>query len=126
MGRRNVFDPLEPTREARWYTVRNMHGALVEARPLPAGSDLKRAFVAAMLEWIDAGWKFGEFGSTSDRAATTAKWSRSAILEGAALRGRYVISPRVGTWNSALGSQKGHIERRCIFAEAHLPGTRTS
>jgi hypothetical protein len=64
MPRRNVFDPLEPTREPRWCTVRNMHGALLEARPLPAGSDLKRAFVAAMLEWIDAGWQLGEFSST--------------------------------------------------------------
>jgi hypothetical protein len=50
------FDPLEPTQELRWYTVRNMHGALIEARLLPVGSDLKRAFVVAMLEWIDAGW----------------------------------------------------------------------
>jgi hypothetical protein len=41
-----------------------MHGALLEARPLPAGSDLKRTFVAAMLEWIDAGWQLGEFSST--------------------------------------------------------------
>jgi hypothetical protein len=65
MPRRNVFDPLEPTLEPRWYTVRNMHGALLEGRPLPAGSDLKRAFVAAMLEWIDAGWQFGEFSSRS-------------------------------------------------------------
>jgi hypothetical protein len=64
MPRRNVFDPLEPTKEPRWYVVRNMHGALLEARPLPAGCDLKRAFVGAMLEWIAAGWKIGEFSST--------------------------------------------------------------
>jgi hypothetical protein len=64
MPRRNVFDPLEPTQEPRWYTVRNMHGALLESRPLAAGSDLKRAFVAAMLEWIDAGWRLEEFSST--------------------------------------------------------------
>ncbi len=63
MPRRSVFDPLEPTPEPRWYTVRNMHGALLEARQLPAGTDLKRAFVAAVLEWIDAGWHLGEFGS---------------------------------------------------------------
>ncbi|MGC2461415.1 MAG: hypothetical protein WA446_10670 [Steroidobacteraceae bacterium] len=31
-----------------------------------AGSDLKRAFVAAMLEWIDGGWQLGEFGSHGD------------------------------------------------------------
>jgi len=64
MARRNVFDPLEPTREPRWYTVRNMHGALLEVRRLRAGSDLKRTFVAAMLEHIDAGWRLGEFSST--------------------------------------------------------------
>jgi uncharacterized protein YqcC (DUF446 family) len=63
MARRSVIDPLEPTKELRWYTVRNMHGALLEARLLPAGSNLKRALVAAMLEWIDAGWDLGEFGS---------------------------------------------------------------
>jgi hypothetical protein len=28
------------------------------------GSDLKRAFVASMLKWIDAGWQLGEFSST--------------------------------------------------------------
>jgi hypothetical protein len=27
------------------------------------GSDLKRVFVVAMLEHIDAGWQLGEFGS---------------------------------------------------------------
>jgi hypothetical protein len=49
--------------EPCWYTVRNMHGALLESRPIAPGSDLKRAFVVAMLEYIDAGWKLGEFGS---------------------------------------------------------------
>jgi hypothetical protein len=63
MARRSVFDPLEPTNEPRWYAVRNMHGAVLETRALPAGSDLKRAFIAAMLEWIDAGWQVGEFSS---------------------------------------------------------------
>src|ERR1019366_8429341 len=63
MARRHVFDPLEPTKEPRWYEVRNMHRALLEARPLPPGTDLKRAFVAAMIEWIDAGWGLGEVSS---------------------------------------------------------------
>ena len=54
MVRRNVFEPLEPTREPRGYTVRDMHGALLKSRPLAPGSDLKRAFVVAMLEHIDA------------------------------------------------------------------------
>ncbi len=47
----------------RWYVVRNMHGALLRSTPLPAGVNLKRTFVAAMLEWLDAGWELGEFSS---------------------------------------------------------------
>jgi len=31
---------------------------------LTSGLGLKRAFVAAILEWIDAGWQLGEFSST--------------------------------------------------------------
>ena len=63
MARRSVFDPLGPSKEPRWYVVRSMQGALLEARELPPGADLKRVFVAAMLEWIDAGWQLGEFSS---------------------------------------------------------------
>jgi hypothetical protein len=63
--RRSVYDPLEPTSEPRWYVVRNMHQAVLEARQLPLGADLKRAFVAAILEHIDAGWRLGEFSSRS-------------------------------------------------------------
>jgi hypothetical protein len=40
-----------------------MHGALLESRLIASGKDLKRAFVVAMLEHIDAGWHIGEFGS---------------------------------------------------------------
>jgi hypothetical protein len=61
--RRNVFDPLEPTKEPRWYVVRNMHRTVIEARALPIGCDLKRALVAAMLEYINGGWRLGEFSS---------------------------------------------------------------
>jgi len=43
-----VLDSLETSREACWYTVRNMQGALLEARLLPADFDLKRANVAAI------------------------------------------------------------------------------
>ena len=32
-------------------------------RLLPAGSNLKRVFIGAMLEHIDGGWRLGEFGS---------------------------------------------------------------
>jgi hypothetical protein len=41
-----------------------MHGTLLEARALTPGCDLKRALVASMLEWIDAG-QLGEFSSTA-------------------------------------------------------------
>jgi hypothetical protein len=63
MARRNVFDPLEPTAEPRWYVVRDRLGRVLEARALPTATDLKRTLVAAMLERIDAGWYLGEFGS---------------------------------------------------------------
>jgi hypothetical protein len=63
MARRNIFDPLESTREPRWYVVRDAHSAVIDVRLLPAGTDLKRVFVAAMLERIDAGWQLGEFSS---------------------------------------------------------------
>jgi hypothetical protein len=62
-SRRSVYDPLELTKEPRWYVVRGVHGAVLECRLLPAGTDLKRAFVVAMLGHIDAGWQLGEFGS---------------------------------------------------------------
>lgn len=64
MARRNVFDPLEPTQEPRWYAVRDRLNAVLQTRLLPPGTNLKRVFVAAMLEWIDAGWQLGEFSST--------------------------------------------------------------
>jgi len=60
-----TLDPLEPTTEPRWLVTKNVRNSVVEARPLPAGSDLKRAFLKAMLEWIDAGWTLGEFASRS-------------------------------------------------------------
>ncbi len=33
--------------------------AVLESRLLPPGTDLKRAFIAAMLESIDVGWQLG-------------------------------------------------------------------
>ena len=63
--RRHVHDPLEPCRAARWYVVRSLHGQVLESCALPAGADLKRAFVEAMLKWMDAGWTLGEFSSAS-------------------------------------------------------------
>jgi hypothetical protein len=42
-----------------------MHGSVIESRPLPIGANLKRIFLAAMIEWLDAGWSVGEFSSAS-------------------------------------------------------------
>jgi hypothetical protein len=63
MVRRSIYDPLEPTQEPRWIVVRSMHGAVLESRQLPTGADLKRVFIASMLQWIDDGWTLGEFSS---------------------------------------------------------------
>jgi hypothetical protein len=63
--RRHTHDPLQRCAAPRWYVVRSMHGTVIESRPIPAGADLQRAFVLAMLEWLDAGWKLGEFSSAT-------------------------------------------------------------
>ena len=42
-----------------------MQGTVIESRELPRESDLKRVFVTAMIEWMDAGWHLGEFSSVS-------------------------------------------------------------
>lgn len=62
---RSAFDPLEPTTAPRWYVVKTPHGSVVESRLLAGGTDLKRFFIAKMLEWTDAGWTIGEFASRS-------------------------------------------------------------
>lgn len=64
-GRETAVDPLAPSKQTRWCVVRNLYGAVLEIRLLPAGTDLKRAFVAVMLDWIDAGWQLGDFSSGS-------------------------------------------------------------
>jgi hypothetical protein len=63
--RRSSHDPLETTGEARWYVVRSMHGTVIESHQLPVGTDLKRAFLLAMLRWMDAGWTVKEFSSSA-------------------------------------------------------------
>jgi len=63
MTRRALFDPLEPSSQLRWYVVRSMHGAVLEKRSIAAGTNLKRVFASAILEWIDAGWRVGELSS---------------------------------------------------------------
>jgi len=90
MVRRNVYDPLEPTREPRWYVVRGAQGEVLEVRPLPAGTDLKRVFVAAMLERIDAGWQLGEFSSRGGSVFFTRRTERCMVSVEAADPGKPV------------------------------------
>jgi hypothetical protein len=40
-----------------------MTGNQLASRLLPPGTDLRRAFAAALVEHIDAGWEVGEFSS---------------------------------------------------------------
>jgi hypothetical protein len=49
-----------------------MHGVVLESRHVPPGANLKRTFVAAMLEWINAGWQLREFSSVSARSPAPA------------------------------------------------------
>jgi hypothetical protein len=90
--RRARFDPLEPTEEPHWYTVRNMYGKLLEARLLPPGRDLKRAFVAALN------------GSTP--AGSSASFPRPAASSSAHARvsGARSTSPR---------AIRGELNQRC-------------
>jgi hypothetical protein len=79
MGRRDVYDPLEPTTEPRWYVVMSMHGVVLESRLVPRWTYLKRAYVAAMLEWIDAGWHLMEFSSVSGTFSCTRGTERRMV-----------------------------------------------
>jgi hypothetical protein len=101
MARRPVFDPLEATTsEPRWYVVRNTHGAVLEVRPLASRANLKGAFVAAMLEYIDAGWQLGEFCTagvffcTKSRRAAPSGDHAYKFLPGTEYRFRSVITLR--------------------------------
>ncbi len=117
MAGRQVFDPLEPSSEPRWYTVRNMHGALLGARPLHLSSDLKRTMVAAMLAWIDAGYRIrqpasaagtsvflialGPHGSDGQLSAKSCRTAgQYGFSEGAIRRQRLGVK-NLGTWVNA-------------------------
>ena len=53
------------TTERRWLVVRNQYGSILESRALAPEIDLKRLFIASILEWMDGGWTVGEFSSAS-------------------------------------------------------------
>ena len=78
-ARRVVFDPLEPNGEPHWYVVRTMQGVVLERRTIPGDTDLKRLFVTVMLEWIDAGWRIGEFSSCSGTFVCTRAIERRVV-----------------------------------------------
>jgi hypothetical protein len=84
MRRRSIYDPLEPISEPRWYVVRDSRlNRVLEARQL-AQVNLKRIFVAAMLERIDAGWQLGEFSSRGGSFFCTRGVERCQVgIEGA-------------------------------------------
>lgn len=42
-----------------------MTGAVLDSEEIPAGANLTRCFVVALLDWLDAGWQIGEFSSTA-------------------------------------------------------------
>jgi hypothetical protein len=65
MVRRSRFDPFARTTERRWLVVRNQHSSLIDSCELAPDTNLTRAFVASILEWIDDGWTIGEFSSTA-------------------------------------------------------------
>lgn len=62
---RALFDPQLPVDKPSWLVVRKMTGAVLDSEEIPPGADLKRVFVATMIEWLDAGWEVGEFSSTT-------------------------------------------------------------
>ena len=77
--RRALFDPLQRSREPRWYVVRSAHGAVLEKRTIDGGTDLKRLFARALLEWIDAGWTVGEFSSCAGTFCCTRGIERRTV-----------------------------------------------
>ena len=89
--------------------MRNTHGALLESRPLPPASDLKRAFIVAMLEHIDEGWLLGEFGSRTGVSFCTKGSDRRMVS----------IGKHAGFGAAHLASSPGHDDY-CASALSYL------
>jgi hypothetical protein len=45
-----LFHPFTRTTERRWLVVRNQHASILESRELAPDIDLRRLFIASMLE----------------------------------------------------------------------------
>lgn len=63
--RRSTFQPLARSSDPRWLVMRTVYGAVIEAHRIEPQTDLVRAFLAALLEQIDAGWTAGDFTSSA-------------------------------------------------------------
>ena len=61
--RRSRFDPLKTVDLARWLTVRDAYGELLDHRPLVPGADLKAAMVKTLAEHSEAGWRLESYSS---------------------------------------------------------------
>ena len=51
--------------EAAWIVAENSWHKVLEARALPAGTDLMRAFILELLHYQDDGWRLNEFSAFS-------------------------------------------------------------
>lgn len=67
-SRRYIYDRLQDSREPRWLTIRSASGALLEYHRIEPGADLTRAFLAAILEKHDAGWRVADFSASGSSA----------------------------------------------------------
>jgi hypothetical protein len=78
--RRTEYDPLQPTKELRWYVERAAHGRVLKSRLLPPGTHLQRVFVASIIAYIDEGWTIGDFSSRSAFYVATKHADRIEVM----------------------------------------------
>jgi hypothetical protein len=62
MRRRQLYDPLQRIAQPCWLVVRNQHRESVEAREIPAGTDLRATLNGARDARIAAGWSCTQIG----------------------------------------------------------------
>jgi hypothetical protein len=77
--RRNLHDPLEPSKEPRYVEILDKHSQLLEGRTIEPGADLKRIFAATLIEFIDSGWTVTNFSSTSGAFFCTKEHDRRQV-----------------------------------------------
>ena len=62
MPRRSRFDPLATSDCPRWLVVKDAHSQLVDARLLPAGTDLHALMAATIAQRQADGWQAEGYG----------------------------------------------------------------